>query len=344
MIINKEDDGTLKGIDNEVFFFSFEKFRDEICKGGYCFVCGARPNRDFNQEHVFPQWLIKKTAIHKQHLKLPNSSKLKYSTYTIPCCKNCNALLGETYEKHVSEAFTKGFESLADYISNNEGKSRLCAWLSLIFLKIHLRDFKNNISLDMRSKDGTIGDTYDLDVLHHVHAVARAMVAGVEIDTNVFGSLHIIKSAPQSTQLFDYYDTLTGRAMLIRVNDIVIIYVLDDCGAVNGNRGFMDKVLKSLPDQLSQIQLRELVAHYATANIHIKYRPIFKTNCYQFRNPNISVDLPKCEFLEYDPLVFGDILAHALKDYQDNIKIDELSGKEALDKIKSGHVIFLRHS
>lgn len=36
--------GSAKNIDGRTIFFSFERFKEEICNKGHCFVCGAHPS------------------------------------------------------------------------------------------------------------------------------------------------------------------------------------------------------------------------------------------------------------------------------------------------------------
>src|SRR6056297_3085126 len=183
-----DPDGTCRDIDGKTIFFSFECFKDEICKKGHCFVCGAPPSSAFNNEHVFPNWLIRHCGIHNEELTLTNGNRVKYSTYKIPCCQICNSRLASVYETPVSNVLCEGYDATLDFIETG-GHHKLCAWLSLVFLKVHLRDFKNNVSLDQRENSGVIGDHYELSELHHVHAVARAATAGVEVAEEVLGTL-----------------------------------------------------------------------------------------------------------------------------------------------------------
>jgi hypothetical protein len=334
-----EADGTAKDIDGRTIFFSFQKFKDEICKRGHCFVCGAAPNRAFNNEHIFPKWVLKHCHMYNETLTLPNGVRVKYGTYKIPCCKKCNSLLADVYETPISKAICGGYDNLINYIEAGNDEL-ICAWLALIFLKIHLRDFQNSVSLDERLDFGVIGDEYELSELHHIHAIARAATAGVEIDGDVFGTLIVLQVDPSAKHIaFDYCDNLSGRALLVQIHDIALIYVLDDCGATTT---MLSERLKRLPSPISQIQLREVYARYLAANLHIKESPTFRTELVGPRGlPRITVELPKFDAHEYHPLVFGRMLAGALGNLAASVEVDGKTGEAALDIIETGRVSFL---
>jgi len=334
-----EKDGTTRNLDNKIIFFPFEKFQKEICNEGHCFVCCAAPNNTFNDEHVFSNWILRKTGVHNEQMTLPNGNLVKYSTYKIPCCQSCNTRLGEVYETPISKVFSAGYEGLIAYLKEG-GHERLCTWLSLIFLKVHLKDFKNKISLDKRSDDGTIGSTYDLHELHHVHALARAATVDIEIDERALGSLIILRV--DTPNVFDYCDNLAGRTLMLRVNDIALIYVLDDCGATIG---MLSEKLKTVPDTLSDIQLREIYARYVAANLHIKSMPTFRTDFFgPSAKPRVSVELPDFEIYNYEPSVFGNVFANVLQNYKDNLIVNGKRGAKALDEIATGYISFLKES
>lgn len=222
----------------------------------------------------------------------------------------------------------------------NGGFYCLCAWLSLIFTKVHLRDFKNRVSLDMREDDGVLGEHYELNELHHIHAVARAATADVQVDEKVFGTLVILRLDHSEQDLaFDYCDNLAGRTLLIRVKDVALIYVLDDCCATGG---MLSEQLKTLPNSLSRIQLREVYARHLAANMHIKERPTFRTEFLGAKGkPRISVKLPELNFHDYDPNVFGRVFASALGSYSEQVMVDGKTGEDALEAIETGYVSFL---
>ena len=331
-----EADGSAKNLEGDTIFISFERFKNNICKNGHCFVCGAAPNKNFNNEHIFPDWLLTYCGLHGKSLTLPNGNLVKYSTYKIPCCAPCNSRLAEIYETPISKIIKSGLDGLIEFVRNG-GKPLLCSWLSLIFTKIHLRDFLNPDTLDKRNQAKMIGDHFDLNDLHHAHALARASTAGVSVDERVFGSLFIIGNTYTEDGLtFDYADNLHSQTMMMQFNDFALIYVLNDCGAT---AGMLSKQLKVLPQHLSDIQLREVYARFATANLHLKKRPSFRTEL--IGAPKIQVELPPFEIHDYVPEVFGNMLAGCLGNYLETILIEGKTGTEAIEIIKTGKISFL---
>ncbi|MBP2559193.1 hypothetical protein J2857_001944 [Neorhizobium galegae] len=332
-------DGTTDDLEGNRIFFSFQNFKEQVCVKGSCFVCGAPHSRKkFNDEHVFPDWVIRRCGLQNSKFTLTNGELVPYTTYKIPCCQTCNTQLSAIYETPISKAFHQGYEGLLKFMQDGNA-SLIKAWLSLIFLKVHLRDFKNKVVLDERLKLGMIGDHYDLHELHHIHAVARAATAGVAINDNVFGTLAIFKiESSEDDDGFDYCDSLTGRGLLLRINDIALLHILDDCG---GTAGMLSKRLEVLPHPLSQLQLREVYAHHIAANVHIRNRPVFRTEVPLGKQPQISVELPDFELHEYDPSVFGSLFAGVIGTMIAHIVVDGAKGDEALEKIATGQVSFI---
>jgi hypothetical protein len=332
-------DGTMEDQNGKNIFFSFEKFKDEICKKGHCFVCGSHQKNNFNDEHVFPDWLLRICGIYNDTLTLPNGQRVKYSTYKIPCCMTCNSQLSDIYESKLSHVFKGGYSGVIKYIQEG-GTGHLCSWLSLLFSKVHLRDFKNIVSLDRRKNEGVIGDHYDLHHLHHIHAIARAATAGVAIEDEVFGSLIVVPVDDITKERkFDFANNLQGRTLLLQVNDFALIYVMDDCGATTG---MLVNQLKHLPKELNLLQIRELYVHYVVANMHILSEPKFRTGIpLKGTVPAISVNLPELVINDINHRLFGKLLASVLSPYADNIIIYGKTGDAALKRIEEGDVSFI---
>ena len=216
----------------------------------------------------------------------------------------------------------------------------MCSWLSLIFTKVHLRDFKNRVSLDKRVNEGMIGERYGLSDLHHVHAVARAATADIQIDERVFGSLLILKLDSSKKEVaFDYGDTLVGRTMFLQVKDVGLIYVFDDCRATIG---MLSEKLKILPHPITGIQFREVYAHLCAANLHIKDHPKFRTDFIGLNGlPRISCEVPELNFNKHNPHIFGHLLAEAVYSFKNDLTVDGKTGDAALEIIARGHVSFI---
>ena len=88
----KTADGSIKDSDGKVIFFSFDRFMSDIVQGNCCFVCGVGPaEAAFNDEHVLPDWLLRKYRLHDKSVTLPNGTQFRYGGFTVPCCARCNA-------------------------------------------------------------------------------------------------------------------------------------------------------------------------------------------------------------------------------------------------------------
>jgi hypothetical protein len=117
---------------------------------------------------------------------------------------------------------------------------------------------------------------------------------------------------------FDYADYYPGRAMLLRSRDTAVFCVLNDsCGALN----LLVDDLKRITGPLGAAQCRELLAHFAYANMLIKERPRF----YTWMGPNeaqlvISADVPEhVEANEFSPEEFGHIAYSLLRGFFSNV-------------------------
>lgn len=280
------DRGAQRIFTGDRVFFSIKDFSEKICSKGNCFVCGIEPHKSFNNEHVFPNWLLKHSDLKSAKFNLPNGSEANYATYKIPCCSECNSKLGMIYEEPVSNAFRNGYEGIYKFLHEQNGIRPLLNWLSLLFTKVHLRDFRNNISLDKRTNTGVIGDAHNLHSLHHIHAVARSETAGISVDEEVYGSFYLLRAEKPKSDLdrFNYFDSLEDRAMFLQVDDIAIIYTLDDAG------GVADKVrpfIHNFPNPAPEKALKALFRMCAAANRELE-PPEFVTELSHF-GPRIIV-------------------------------------------------------
>jgi hypothetical protein len=156
--------------------------------GDCCFICGAKPgSKPFNNEHILPEWILRRYDLFARTIKLPNEVFVRYDRYTIPCCAECNDLMGGEIETPISAALRGGPESFAAFI--REAGQNVFIWLGLIFLKTHLKDRKYRVHLDQRMGDDKIADQYEWEDLHHLHSIVRCFYTGCQVDKDSIGSL-----------------------------------------------------------------------------------------------------------------------------------------------------------
>jgi hypothetical protein len=72
-------DGSFVASDGRVVFVSAERFERDICVGGGCFICGAaRDTRPFNDEHIIPEWVLRRFDLFDKKITLPNERPITY--------------------------------------------------------------------------------------------------------------------------------------------------------------------------------------------------------------------------------------------------------------------------
>jgi hypothetical protein len=102
-MFNVTPDGSVLDRDGRIVFFSQDRFISDIAEGDCCFVCGARRDTvPFNDEHVIPDWILRRFGLHGRQLGLPNQASLRYGSLKVPCCVNCNEEMGDLFEKPMS--------------------------------------------------------------------------------------------------------------------------------------------------------------------------------------------------------------------------------------------------
>ena len=259
-----------------VIFFSLPRFISDISQGNDCFICGVKPNTvPFNDEHVLPDWILRRYKLHDRIIKLPNATGFRYGEFKIPCCAECNSTMGDKFEKPISESFAKGPQALSQELKVN-GPWRLFCWMSLIFVKAHLKDKYLNFHRDRRKGDMKISELHSWEDLHHIHCVARAFYTGCELTPEVIGSLLVLpaKIRPHF-ESFDYCDLSFAQTMLLRMDETAIIAVFDDSQAA---LSVYYEELDKIGGPLSPLQVREIAARLASINIHLDERPRFSSD------------------------------------------------------------------
>jgi len=304
-------DGSVTNEHGKIIYFSADRFIDDIVDGGACFICGAQPGTtEFNSEHILPNWIIRRYGLHNKQVNLPNDTGHRY---TIPCCKSCNDTMSAEFEKPISEIVKQGYDALVNYI-RQEGPRKLFVWLSLIFLKAHLKDRLLPLHPDPREGSARISDVYAWEDLHHIHCIARSFYSGAVLDPSAYGSVFILPAkAADPFTAFDYIDLYRAQTLLLRMDGIALLAVLNDaCACFNA----LQEMFTNISAPLSPLQLRELFARLADANLSLETRPMFKSNIKaKEQRVIISSDHPETmSFKQPDPGQLGTILLHSVQE------------------------------
>lgn len=155
-------DGTAIRDDGSVIVFSIARFIGDIVQGGCCFICGRNRNEaPFNDEHVIPDWVLRRTGMSQRQITLPNGTLYPYRDYKVPCCVPCNSLMGRTFELPTSKLFEEGYDAVAAHMKTKDGIAQLFVWLALIYLKTHLKDLSLRMHRDRRMPDDNIANAYE---------------------------------------------------------------------------------------------------------------------------------------------------------------------------------------
>jgi len=84
MLYNASDK-SVPDSNGRVIFFSLTRFNSDISRGDDCFVCGAKPNAvPFNNEHVLPDWILRRFRLQGRSVTLPNGTHFQYGHFEIP--------------------------------------------------------------------------------------------------------------------------------------------------------------------------------------------------------------------------------------------------------------------
>lgn len=330
----KPEDSSIIGASGKILHFSVDRFREDICQGDCCFICGANNHSaTFNKEHILPKWILKRYSLFGNTIKLPNTTKFNYNKYTLPCCKHCNSLMGGEVEQPVKKLIEEGYEAVLSHITT-KGDQLFFTWLALIFIKTHLKDkyLKQNLK---QQDDGMIADFYDWELLHHIHCIARSFYTGCEIPVEKMGSFVMIDVNTNNQELFDYLALHDFRSILLRLDNICFIVVFDDsCGSLVR----CNHVLGNIPGVISPIKSREILAHLSYANESIKNRPEFYTMVKIEQERSVmGVKIPQyLEFNNFESTRFGEILYFCCKDL-----LSPDTHPENHRLLREGHLTFL---
>lgn len=269
---------TIVSLDGRILFFELNHFIRDIVKGDCCFICGAYPQKkDFNDEHVIPDWLLKRFKLHDKKITLPNLTKIQYSKYKVPCCIDCNSELGRHFEKPIQQLFSMPYDEMVAEIKQNPEKMELVyRWLCLIYFKTHLKDTTLRAHLDKRHTNEVIGDTYTWEDFHHVHCLIRSHYTGAILEPEVYGSVYVnrIVEHEEDEEKFDYIDNPWTKGVMVQIGEFAIACMIDDSTAA---ASLYERALKKIQGPLTIYQFYEVFAHFNYLRLHLKQHTIYQS-------------------------------------------------------------------
>jgi hypothetical protein len=250
--------------------------------------------------------------------------------------------MGREIETPMSEFLRGGYEAITSRLDENSLR-RLFIWLCLLFIKTHLKDRLLRAHLDPRHGQEKLADAYYWPEFHHVHAVARSPVAGIELAPDAVGSMAFFQMDDSiSADAFDWIDLSDYRTIALRVGDLAVVSVLNDAGACAF--GLRD-TLAPINGPITTIHLREVAARMAVANFDLENRPSFGTLVVRGDPDHAQIvtehdSSPRFQKLSHKK--YGEVLAYALRDQLGHLEIDGERNPEAVRaRLESGQVSFL---
>jgi hypothetical protein len=341
MTWTRTSDGSIEDHNGKVIFFSTQRFVQDVCDGNCCFICGAKPDaKAFNDEHVLPEWVLRRFNLFNQTITLPNGTQHRYDQYAVKCCSDCNSLMGKEIEQPISEIVNAGPDAVQKFVATN-GPLKVFVWMGLIFLKAHLKDKFLRVNRDLRQPDSRIADVYEWERLHHIHCVVRCFYNDVKISRDVFGSFLALaaKSEPGEEE-FDFGDLYEPQTLFIRLGEVGLFAVFNDsCGVMNG---LMPR-LRRIEGPLSALQLREVMTDLAFVNLHIKERPKFRSEWDRSAESiEIKAEIPTLfELSELDYGVRGALMRQALGHAMSSLTFLKLPPEQAGPALDEGRLTLL---
>ncbi|MBN9087035.1 MAG: hypothetical protein J0J01_09020 [Reyranella sp.] len=311
----KTADGSIVADDGKVIYFSPTRFISDIGLGHCCFICGRdRAAIEFNDEHVIPQWALRRYDLYDRKITLPNGIQLPYGRYKVPCCVDCNALLGTSVEEPISEAVARGPSESRKLIQSPSAAMMLFVWMALIFLKTHLYDRHLRFHLDKRKGSKRIADLYEWHALHHIHTLVRNIYVGAPVDSWNIGSLWALPAA-DAQEKFDYFDIYETQTVLLRFDGVGFVAALNDCGKAGA---YYTGHLSRITGPLSPIQLREVFAELSYLNDRLHPRPSFMSDIDAAKERLILRAEPPSDpqLIGLDPAIRGKYLRFALQPWR----------------------------
>lgn len=335
------NNGSIKDPLNKInVYYSLTDFIEKIVFGNDCFICGL-PNTKtyFNEEHIIPDWIIKRFKLKNKKFKLLNSKKVGYTKKgnKVSCCKICNTELGKIYEAPVSNLLRKDYDSLVVYLEKNPEKLKLIfKWMNLLFFKLCFKDIENDLILDRRNNSQKIGHIYDWSKFHHIHCIARSHYTKAIVEEGVYGTILIFKRNEDNLEKFNFFTSPISRSICLEVGDLAIIAILDDSSMCSY---FFYEYLKKIGNnKISTIQMIEIFSHLSFLNLNLINRPKYYStveNGHYEIKMYLEKDNIRIRKNRYLSIGVGDFMSEYIKSQQIPL------GEKILDQIKKEKLNFL---
>lgn len=245
-LIDNRSNSVIDSQSKKVIRYNYDHFIQCIVKEHNCFICGEpSTSKPFNNEHVIPNWILRSYGTSKSFMVLPNGTSILHSQYTVPCCRECNTFLGKVLEDPISELLKNDFKTVRKaLLENGNLYQKLFQWINLLFFKTHLKDSYLEFDRDRRNKKGKIGDMFCWHPLYHIHNVVRQQYTKACFSKNCQGTIIVLEALVETKdEDFDYLDNYNSQVIMVKVGQIVIFSVLNDCQiSLNVYKDFLNNI------------------------------------------------------------------------------------------------------
>lgn len=306
---------TVFDAEGKILFLGLKDFNEKIVEGENCFICGLSPSeKEFNNEHIIPNWILRSYELHNEQINLSNDSGVRYGSYTVPCCVECNSELSRVYETPISKILAKPYAEVIKLFgsgSSSEMFELMFKWLCLIFIKTHLKDTSLRKNPDRRVKEEFIGDDFYWDEMHHIHCIARSHYTNARIDYKVYGTIFIFPTLLREEERenqFDYIDNEKGKGILLQLGEFTIIAILNDsCAGLSVYQDCFEKI----NGPLNSFQARQVFSDLLSINLSLVERPVFRSQFSDDNQYSVTATLPQKVSLDQERtnVLSGDLLA-----------------------------------
>ncbi|MBB3315734.1 hypothetical protein FHT77_001599 [Rhizobium sp. BK181] len=324
-------------------YIDTDTFIDLVSERTRCLICCEPLNgKVANREHVLPKWILRKYDLYDKEITLPHDYKARqYGGHTMPCCKDCNSLLGKKLEQPVRQLTQGGYAKLQRRLDEN-GQRLLFTWLSWVFLKFLIKDGAIPINPDQRVQAVMQDKDTDWTTLHHIHCLARSPYTGAHLSPEVLGSVVILAiDDDRYREDFDLITVHETQTIMVRLGDLAIIANLSDSGrSMDIVHRF---VLPARQERFTVLQALEICADMAVTTTRIENKPVYFTRIDRATgHPSIHADLPVYEANPVDPDTRAAIFELVYREHLPHLKIAG-SDMSALQAIRENRLTFLEH-
>lgn len=293
--------GNLTLADGNILRFSPDFVEDHIGRKRCCFFCGDKPDtKEFNQEHVVPDWVISRYQLEKSVIVLPNGRAMKFTKTKIPSCVQCNDKLADAFEKPISEEIE--FASLPRLIHSRYDihRERLFCWMALLWSKYVLKSHQQFSNPNRSVGSGTIGAELEKTRAPLMLSFAQTFVNGGGISDDTQGSIFVfdveVSDFPANSK-FDICVLPVGSTIMLRFKSVVVIACLDDAGCAQRT---LKRVLEHIVPKrkLTELQMYEILSRIAL------YADQFSRSIYVSWTTNEKKMISHGHYMGHDPTEF----------------------------------------